>query len=136
MSPQSGFNGGVGFERNIRRCSDRMSTASLLIVALSLPAGSAYAFRIAARPVASIGDENAGCAFAPLREQRSQMISLPHISVYFSCESCGATYEASQDRNDRSGKFHCVHCARLVHQWSGTFSYLGWRLFRTSAELS
>ena len=34
-------------------------TSSLLIVALSLPAGSAYASRIAARLVASIGDENA-----------------------------------------------------------------------------
>ena len=56
------------------------------------------------------------------------MNSARAITVHFSCRDCGVIYCATQQRGTSSGLFECRNCAVPVHDWSGAYNFVDWRM--------
>jgi hypothetical protein len=49
--------------------------------------------------------------------------------VIFTCPNCDQCYRSHQQRSlsPVSGKFECLECKTLVHEWGGRYDYADWR---------
>ena len=58
----------------------------------------------------------------------NELLGIWNLKVYFACSVCEQIYRASQIRRPEHvyGRFKCEGCPATVHEWDGTYEYLGW----------
>ncbi len=51
---------------------------------------------------------------------------------WFICPKCGAPYRATHEQypTRQTGRFECIDCHAVVHEWNGDRSYLDWKMIR------
>ena len=58
------------------------------------------------------------------------------LIVHFACPCCGTVYTAKQERKRRrcAGEFSCDICGSPVLEWTGTYSFAGWKRSEGSGQ--
>jgi hypothetical protein len=65
---------------------------------------------------------------SPLGVGHTAGMEMPKFTVYFGCRHCERLYTASQEHQPGASNFICRGCGTQVHEWSGPYSFIGWKL--------
>jgi hypothetical protein len=63
-------------------------------------------------------------------------MEMPKFTVYFACHHCETLYTAIQEHQPGAGSFDCRGCGTQVHEWTGPYNFIGWKLAGLNRSVS
>ena len=56
---------------------------------------------------------------------------IPRV-MYFTCPNCRLAYRAREEvcAEQHSGSVECEECGKIVHEWTGFYNLVGWKVIR------
>lgn len=75
-----------------------------------------------------------GCMGAPGSPSPEAPMINRNFVVFFGCPECGACYSAIQAPRPTAKPrlFSCEDCKSVVHRWSSSYDYSGWRRYENA----